>query len=718
MSRSVAAGGGAWELSDGRVQSSHLCRKAVVYVRQSTPGQVAHNRESTALQYGLRARALLLGWAADRIEVIDGDLGRSGKHAFNRPGFTDLVTGVGLGHVGIVLSYEVSRLSRNLADWGQMLELCGERDTLIGDAEVVYDLSRFNDRFLLGIKGTISEAELHLMRQRLHAGREAKASRGALAFGLPRGYVHGPGKEIQMDPDEGVRSSVQRIFDLFAECGSLQGVIRCLAQSGEKLPHRARFGPRTGQVVWSRPSAATIYDMLTHPVYAGAYAWGRIRGAQEAGGRPARIEVRWRHLLRDRHPAYISWEALELNVQQLASNRRGPKSGTPALLSGRLQCGRCGRSMTAGHNNGGSQLRYGCYGAMRDYGGAKCQSFSGRQIDAHVSERILAVLAPAAIEVSLEAVSHVEADRERQHGQWQQRIARAEHAAERAWRQFDAADPGNRLVAQTLENRWETALQEHAALGEDYDRFCAALPSQLTDAQCTAIRDAAADTAGLWRSERLPPSDRIDILRLLVDRVIATAEGDSEQVAVEIRWQGGSRSISRTHRPVRHWSQMSRFPELQAHVRSLLQQGRTLREIADQLNAEGWRPARRAAFTINSVQRLCKIIEPGDGPRRFPQPPASRSAHRRVDPQRIVREAEHSADHALQLDPERHLVRATVRYPTLQRVPALADPGRRSGTRQNSQTADRLGDPAQRRAAEASRSNSNQPSNDELSFRR
>ena len=626
MSRIAENGGPVRELSEGKIQTRHLGRKAVVYVRQSSPGQVARHRESTALQYDLQARARLLGWAADRIEVIDEDLGRTARPGSSRAGFTELVAGVGLGHVGIVLSWEVSRLARNLADWGRMLELCGQRDTLIGDCEVVYDLSCFNDRFILGIRGSMSEAELHLMRQRLHAGQEAKASRGALRFGLPRGYVHGPDQEIQQDPDEEVRASVRRVFDLFAKCGSLQRVVRTLAGDGEQLPHRARSGPGKGEVVWGRPSAATVYHMLTNPVYAGAYAWGRIRGA--ARGDDDRIEDRWRYLLRDRHPAYISWETLELNVQQLASNRGGPKGRSPGMLSGRLRCGRCGRSMMAGYNNGGRSLRYSCFRGRLDYGEAKCQSFSGGAIDTHVSREILGALAPAAVEASLAALSHVESERARQHEKWRQRLARVEHGVERAWRQFDAADPGNRLVAQNLEDQWEAALRAQARLREEYERFCTARPRELTEDQRRAIREAAEDVAGLWQGGGLPPADRIDILRLLVDRVIATVEEDSEQVAVEIQWQGGSRSISRIHRPVRDWRQMSCFPELQAHVHSLREQGRSYREIADQLNAEGWRPARRTAFTIHSVKRLCKIMEPVEEQQRRSHPPP---ADRRPD---------------------------------------------------------------------------------------
>lgn len=619
MSRIAESGGPVRELSEGKIQTRHLGRKAVVYVRQSSPSQVVRHRESTALQYDLQARARHLGWPADRIEVIDEDLGHTARPGSSRAGFTELVAGVGLGHVGIVLSWEVSRLARSLADWGQMLELCGQRDTLIADSEVVYDLSCFNDRFLLGVRGTMSEAELHLMRQRLLAGRDAKASRGALRFGLPRGYVHGLEQEIQMDPDEEVRASVRRVFDLFAECGSLQRVARALTGHDERLPHRVQNGPGKGDVVWTRPSVATIYDMLTSPIYAGAYAWGRIRGTPREEGE--RIEDRWRVLLRDRHPAYISWETLELNLQQLASNRTGPKGRCPALLSGRLRCGRCGRSMLAGYNNGGSSIRYSCSRGRLDYGEEKCQSFSGKYIEAQVSREILGVLAPVAVEASLAALSHVESERTRQHEKWRQRLARAAHEAERARRQFDAADPGNRLVAQSLEDRWETALRAQATLREEYERFCATRPLELTEDQRTAIREAAENVARLWQGGALSPTDRIDILRLLVDRVIATVEEDSEQVDVEIRWQGGSRSISRVRRPVRHWRQVSDFPELQAHVRSLREQGRNHQEIADQLNAEGWQPARRAEFSAHSVYRLCKIMEPDGQQRRRPQSP-------------------------------------------------------------------------------------------------
>ena len=602
-----------------RVCASHLARKAVVYVRQSTPGQVERNRESTALQYGLRERAVLLGWSPVRVEINDRDLGQSGQSGA-REGFMQLVAEVGLGRVGIVIGYEVSRLSRCLADWGRLLDLCSRTDTLIADAETLYDLALSNDRFLLGIKGTMSEAELHILRQRMHAGREAKAARGELEATLPRGYVRDARRRVVFDPDIGVQKSVREVFRRFAGSGSLSALTRGLHDDGLRLPVRPSSGPNRGELEWRRASTASLYDMLTHPIYAGAYAWGRIRGA----GPDTPIEGRWRHLLRDRHPAYIDWVQFELNLRQLASNRFPVRGKGPGLLSGLLRCGRCRQRMTIHYRDSGESARYSCRGE-RDYGGAACQSLSAGRLDGFVSEAMVSVLSPLSTELSLDAVANAEADRACLHEQWRLRVARAEQKAGAARRAYGKVDPGNRLVAQTLENDWEAALRDLDRLRQDYRRFCDATPRELSDTDRVRIRTAIAGISELWASGVIDKSAKAEIVRLAVEQITATVIGDSERVKVEIHWHGGHRSRGEIHRPVRKLQQLSRYAELKARVLELHAQGLDKPAIAKRLNAEQWTPARGDRFTPGAVQSLLKHGGP-DQPTQ-PQEPRDRRVH-------------------------------------------------------------------------------------------
>ena len=595
-----------------RVRASHLERKAVIYVRQSTPGQVERNRESTALQYGLRERAILLGWSPVRVEINDQDLGQSGQSG-TREGFMQLVAEVGLGRVGIVIGYEVSRLSRSLADWGRLLELCSRTDTLIADAETLYDLALSNDRFLLGIKGTMSEAELHILRQRMHAGREAKAARGELEASLPRGYVRDARGRTIFDPDIGVQESVREVFRRFAGLGSLSALSRSLHDDGLRLPVRPMSGPNRGDLEWRRASAASLYDMLTHPIYAGAYAWGRIRGA----GPELPIEDRWRHLLRDRHAAYIGWPEFELNLRQLADNRYAVRGQGPGLLSGLLHCGRCGQRMRVAYRDSGETGRYSCRGE-RDYGGAACQSLSAGRLERFVSEAVISVLSPLSAELSIDAVADAEAERARLHEQWRLRLARAEQKAEAARRAYGKVDPGNRLVAQTLENDWEAALQALDRLRQDHRRFCDETPSELSEADRARIRTAVAGISGLWTSGTLDKTARAEILRLAVERITATVIGDSERVKLDIYWHGGHRSHGEIHRPVYGLKQLSRYPELKARVLELHGQGLAAAAIAKRLNAEKWTPARGERFTYGAVQGILK--REGLTTRRLPRP--------------------------------------------------------------------------------------------------
>ena len=605
-------------LHASRVRSSHVRRKAIVYVRQSTLGQVERNRESTALQYGLTDRARQLGWAGVSTEVIDEDLGRSARQAGTRRGFMTLVAEVSLGLVGIVISSEVSRLARNLSEWGRLLEICDLTDTLIADAESLYDLRRPNDRFLLGIKGTVSEAEIHTLRQRMHAGREAKAARGDLAVALPRGYVRDPSGRAVFDPDASVRARIRGVFSLFSRHGSLSATLRALAEDGQGLPVRRSQGPRRGELEWSPPSTATLHDMLTSPVYAGAFAWGRVAG----GAAGLALEERWRHLLKDQHPAYINWQEYELNQRQLANNRWPTRGLGGGLLSGLLYCGRCGQGMTVSYRDGGGEgLRYRCRG-RRDYGGSICQSLASANLERFASEAVVNALSPASVELSLEALGQAEADRAEEHDRWRLRIARAERDATDARRAYVAVDPGNRLVAQTLEDNWEAALSECKRLNDSYQRYCRRAPATLSTQERAAIEESMSGIAALWNDGVLTKSEKAEIMRLMIERVTVEVIGDSERVQVDLLWLGGVHTRTEIRRPVRNLQQLSYYDDLCARIAALKSEGKNQGEIAASLNATGWKPARNDTFTEASLQAYARRSGMGETHRRKRKQPA------------------------------------------------------------------------------------------------
>jgi DNA invertase Pin-like site-specific DNA recombinase/DNA-binding MarR family transcriptional regulator len=608
------------ERAEGKVGPWHRDRLAVVYVRQSTPAQVQDHAESTRLQYGLAGRAAALGWAPSRVLVIDEDLGHSASGADARPGFTRLVAEVGLDHVGIVLGIEMSRLARSGREWHQLLELCALSGALLGDLDGVYDPAEHNDRLLLGLKGTISEAELHLIRQRMWSGRIAKARRGELAVPLPAGLVRRPSGEVVLDPDEQVRAVVRLVFELFEQLGTVGAVLGFLADNRIQLGIRLREGAGRGELAWRRPSRAGVTNMLRNPAYAGIYAYGRstLDRRRRQPGRPFTGRVRqpreqWAVFLPGVLPAYISIEQYERNMARMDANRSRAQSlgavrDGPALLAGLVACGRCDAKMTVCYQRGpGGKLYpvYVCSRAKSDYAAAQCQQLAGPPVDAHVTGLLLAAVAPAALEVSLAAAGQAQAQREQVDRIWRQRLERAGYQAERARRQYQLAEPENRLVARQLEKDWEAALAGRQRLGEEYDRFTAARPRTLTAAEREQIRALAGDLPAVWDAPTTTDADRKQLIRHLVEQVRITVLGTSEEVDVEVTWAGGHRTAGRVTRPVAALSQLSYFPQLRQRAAELAAAGCTAAEIAQSLNAEGLRPPKRAAaFAQNSARDL------------------------------------------------------------------------------------------------------------------
>ena len=612
------------ERLEGKVSPRHRDRLAAVYVRQSTAQQVCDHQESTRLQYGLAERAVGLGWAPSRVLVIDEDLGHSASGADARPGFQRLASEVGLDHVGIVLGIEMSRLARSGREWHQLLELCALSGTLLGDLDGVYDPADHNDRLLLGLKGTISEAELHLIKQRMWTGRLAKARRGELAVPLPSGFVRRPSGEVALDPDEQVQAVVRLVFELFDRLGTVNGVLCFLADNRIQVGVRVREGPGRGELVWRRPNRAGVQNMLRNPAYAGIYAYGRSRvdPRRRQAGRPFTGRVRtaredWIVFLPGLLPAYISVEHYEKNRQRMEANRsRSQSMGAvrdgPALLAGLVACGRCGAKMTVHYQRGtGGKLSavYVCAREKSDYGGGQCQQVAGPCVDAYVTGLLLDALAPAALEVSLAAAEQAGARRAQVDRIWRQRLERADFAADRARRQYQLAEPENRLVVRQLEKDWETALAERQRLGEEYDRFTASRPRTLTAAEREQIRALAADIPAIWHAPTTTDADRKQLIRHLVEQVRITVTGTSEKVAVEVVWAGGHRTTGQVTRPVACLTQLSYYPQLATRARELADRGCTTAQIAERLNAEGFRPPKRIqAFTPNAVGDLLQAL--------------------------------------------------------------------------------------------------------------
>lgn len=497
MSRaSMEQGPRAIGLPGSKVAGRHLDRLAVVYVRQSTVQQIVRHQESTRMQYGLVERAIALGWPRERILTIDDDLGRSGASAEGRPGFQRLVAEVGLDHVGIILGVEMSRLARSCRDWHQLLEVCAVFGTLISDLDGIYDPAHYNDRLLLGLKGTMSEAELHVLKQRMYEGKMAKARRGELGFRPPMGYVRRPSGEVIKDPEEEVQSVIHTIFDQFEARGTIQGVLCYLVDSGLRLPVRAVCGANKGDLEWHRPNRVSVSNLLHNPTYAGAYAYGKrpTDPRKKVAGRPGTGRTvasfgDWAVVIKDRLPAYISWETFERNVRQMEANRTRalgvPRRG-PSLLAGLLHCGRCHRRMATTY--GGARLRYVCSRQASDYAEPMCQSLTGRVLDEKVTELVLRALEPAALEVSLRVAEDIEAERHRLESAWCKRLERAAYEVARARRQYDAVEPENRLVARTLERQLEDKLSAEQVLIEEHDRFVAEQPVVLTAEERESIR--------------------------------------------------------------------------------------------------------------------------------------------------------------------------------------------------------------------------------------
>jgi DNA invertase Pin-like site-specific DNA recombinase/transposase-like protein len=541
-------------VSDPKVTAAHLRRAAAVYCRQSTLIQVERNRESTLRQYDMASRAGALGWPRSAVRVIDADLGVSGSGLAARAGFTELTEQIALGQVGIVLALEVSRLARSSAEWYRLLDLCGITDTLIADETSVYHPGMFDDRLILGLKGTMAESELQVLRARMLGGLRNKAARGELRIALPAGLVWGeePG-QVLLHPDEAVRGAITAVFDRFAASGSARQTWLWLRENGLKLPSL-----RDGQLAWAAAAYPAVHKILTHPAYAGAYVYGRTRAERyiDASGTPAgkrRAVPRpadWQVLITGHHPGYIDWDTYLANTARLAANmapvRGADGTGATregcALLQGLAVCGICGRRLGVFYRGTAkSAPGYQCNGGVLVGGGQgrRCTRVSGVRVDPAVAGHVLEVLTPLALQAAIDAADQIEAGHDAALGQWRRQSEQARYAATRAERRYRAVDPENRLVARGLEAEWEAALQAARDAEAELARREAARPVQLSADERARILAIATDLPALWDAPSTTGRDRKELLHTLLDDIVITADDTARTAHLVLHWKGG-----------------------------------------------------------------------------------------------------------------------------------------------------------------------------------
>ena len=605
-----------------KIKPVHTQRAAFVYIRQSSPSQVENNRESTARQYALVNRACELGWPAEQVIVVDEDLGISGASVANRSGFTRMISEVALGRVGIVLGLEVSRLARNNADWYRLLDLCGMTDTLIGDSDGLYHPALFNDRLVLGLKGTMSEAELHIIRARLEGGIRNKAARGELRRGLPVGLVWGERDgEVRFHPDQSVTGAIRTVFDRFTELGSARKVWLWFRSEGLMLPLRQGM---QGEVRWVAPTYTAIHHILTNPVYAGAYVYGKTkheRYIDETGNvrkRTRHLPIgEWMVLLPEHHAGFIDWATYQANQERIDSNAHpephqggGAVREGAALLQGLAVCGNCGRRLRTHYVGRAASPGYHCAGKQVVEGrGLYCLNVGGVSIDRAVVRAFLQAVTPAAVEATLAAKRQLEANRNAALSQWRLEAERSRYEAERAERRYRTVDPENRLVARGLEAEWENRLREAAAAEAELRRREQQQPRSFTPEQLARVRLLGSDLQLVWSAPTTTDRDRKELLRTLLEEVILTVNKSEHTAHLTLRWRGGTITPVDVDLPRRAPSGIRTEEDTIDLIRRLAQLYSD-DTIAGILNRQGRRSATGERFTaihVGGLRRYRKI---------------------------------------------------------------------------------------------------------------
>jgi DNA invertase Pin-like site-specific DNA recombinase len=600
-----------------QITEHHRSKPAYVYVRQSTLAQVRHHQESTERQYALREKALELGWSDPAIRILDRDLGMSGAQATGREDFKTLVAEVSMGQVGAVFALEVSRLARSNLDWHRLLELCALTETLVIDEDGCYNPADFNDGLLLGLKGTMAQAELHFLRARLLGGKLNKAKKGELRFPLPVGFCYDEESRIILDPDVEVRGAVALVFRLFRETGTAFAVMRRFAETGLRFPKRSYGGAWDGKIIWGRLMHGRVLGILRNPSYAGRYVFGRYQYRREinsAGEIQKRMHAvtmaDWRVSLQEHHEGYISWEEFLMNQERLEKNRTngeemllsGPAREGLALLQGLLLCGHCGRALTVRYTgNGGIYPCYQCNWLRREgLASQDCMSFRCHLLDAAIAEQVLEALQPTELELALAALEELESRDQTILRQWQMRLERAEYEAALAERRYQEVDPSQRLVAATLERRWNAALLQLEELKNQAAEFQRQQARVATPEQKAKVLALARDLPRLWHAPTTQVKDRKRMLRLLI-KDITVEKPKQKQLAVHIRWQGGACSDLCLQIPPNRADRVRYPAALVDRVRDLVQ-SLPNPQIAERLNREGHVSALGKPFTGSMIQ--------------------------------------------------------------------------------------------------------------------
>jgi DNA invertase Pin-like site-specific DNA recombinase len=609
-----------------KVSAAHLARDAFLYVRQSSIKQVLNNTESTVRQYGLKERAIALGWPADRIHVIDTDQGQSGATAADREGFQKLVTEVGMGHAGIVLGLEVSRLARNSTDWHRLLEICAMSGTLILDEDGLYDPCDFNDRLLLGLKGTMSEAELHLLKARLRGGQLSKARRGELVQPLPIGLVYDPCGKVVLDPDSAVQQAIGAVFTLFDTVGSATAVVKSFNHDRLTLPRRVASGPDKGKVVWGPIAHSRVLQILHNPRYAGAFVYGRYQQKPTSSGKVGpvlRPREEWIAFFPDAHAGYITFEKYEANQAKLTANaishgkdrRHGPAREGPALLQGMTLCGICGRRMTVRYHQRKHRLEpeYVCQAKGIEYGNPICQRVHGGVVDDAVGDLLVQALTPHALAAALAVADELvdradEADRLRAAS-----IERAQYQADLARRRYLAVDPDNRLVAGSLEADWNATLRELTQVRETYESAKNNGGGHLDDARRARITALAADFPALWNNPDTPMRERKRLVRLLVADVTLVR---ADRITAHVRLTGGQQHSLDLPAPLASW-QIRQTPADVVETIDRLLDDHTDGQIAEILTAQGQVSGMNQSIHVGIIRHIRRAYRLRSHPQRL-----------------------------------------------------------------------------------------------------
>jgi DNA invertase Pin-like site-specific DNA recombinase len=601
-----------------KIEEHHRQKAAYIYLRQSSMAQVRHHQESTERQYALKEKALQLGWNPAMIRTLDRDLGISGAQMTGREDFKTLMADVCMGKVGAVFALEASRLGRSCADWYRLMEFCSLTNTLIIDEDGCYDAGNFNDRLLLGLRATMSQAELHFMSLRLQGGKLNKARKGELRFPLPVGFCFDPEGRTVFDPDQQVQGAVRLLFATFRQTGSAYGVVHHFAQKEIQFPKRAYGGIWNGRLIWGRLSEGRVRMILKNPAYAGVYAFGRFRCRKQVSGE-GQIHSKitavpmpsWTVTIQDHHEAYITWEEFLQNQTILLRNLTcaeeniltGPPREGLALLQGLLLCGNCGRRLTVRYRgNGGIYPTYECNWLRREgLATRSCLHLRCDILDHAVSERLLQVIHPAHLQIALDALRELEQRDEALSQQWRMRIERADYEAQLAQRRYEEVDPANRLVAATLERRWNDALNQQQETQKKFEDFQAAHAHSTTPQQQEEILSLARDFPRLWKAPTTQAKDRKRMLRLLLKDITIQKGAQPKQLLAQIRWQGGAAETLVLDLPPAIADRL-RYPD--PVVARVCELAATLPddEIVATLNRENCRSAKGKTITVSMIR--------------------------------------------------------------------------------------------------------------------